>query len=351
MSHELHANDSMAYRTLGGDPWHIAETRDRCAAVGEQITGPEMQRAAGLEYNLRKVKLYHVRGDGPLGTPVPNVFGVQRSDTGECLPGVSVGRQYEILQPFRMFEFGEAIRQIDGGQWETAGSLFGGRRMWALLQLRGAIEVQRTKGFSRTVDTSLPYALISTTHDGTQRTIVQHTSVRVVCWNTLSAAVGGQGAQHAVRHTASQDDRLKEAAAALGHALEWHTAYGEAAQQLADTPMSLVDARTFFAQIVTGQDEPDAAIKACADAKGRKRSNLIAQGGLLVELFGSGTGNMGRDRFDALNAVTEFIDRERARIRKFKGKTEAMRLDSALDSSQFGQGAKTKQRALRLLTR
>lgn len=352
MSHELYASDRMAYRLLGGDPWHIQETRSRCKAVGEFISGSEMQKAAGLDYSLEKVSVRPVDTE----SIVRGLFAIRRTDTRECLSGTGVGKVYEILQPSKMFDFGDAIRETDpGSQWETAGSLFGGRRIWGLIRLNGETTVNRSgrRAVEKALklDKSAPYALVSTTFDGTQRTIVQHTSIRVVCWNTMSAAFEDKSAQYAIRHTGTQEARMKEAAKALGHAIEWQTEWSETAQKLADTGMTNKEARTFFAMLLTETETPDEAAEIYTEYKGRKLENFKETGGLLVELFNNGTGNLGQDRYDALNAVTEYVDRERARIRQFKGKTQAMRLDSALDSSQFGNGAKMKQRAVRLLTR
>lgn len=345
MAHEITQSDKMAYRLLNGDPWHISETRDRSHGFGGEISGADIQKMTALDYSLSKVRLRPVESD----EEVEDIFGIRREDTGKCLPGVAVGKNYTILQPSRLFEWGDAIRGCDpGAQWETAGSLFGGKRVWGLIKLGGEIIIDRGRHGE---DKSFAYALISTTFDATQATVVQHTNWRVVCNNTLSAAIGENGNQFWIRHTKTQEEKLLQATQAMGHAIEWHTAFAETAQRLAEEKMTEKDAAFFFAMLQTGKDDPGEAAKVVADAAGKRATHLKDSGGLLLHLFKHGKGNFGETKLDALNGTTEFIDRERARIRKFRGSTAGQMLDSALDSSQFGNGAKAKQRALNLLTR
>jgi len=330
--------------------WHAAMTGNRLTEIAENCTGPELAKAAGLDFEMEKVPLAFN------GESVPAVFGIKAKDALQPLPGVSVGANYTVLQPSRLIELGEDIRQNEpSARWETAATLFDRRKAWALLRIGGAIEIERTRaGGVKETDTTLPYLLLSTTFDASQRTVVQHTGVRVVCQNTLSAAIGDRENAFWIKHTRSQESRMKEAAEALGHAVKYFGTYAETMQRLADTPMSVNQARGFFAMLLTETEAPDEAIAAIRKAKDqnpRTFANIEETGALLMGLFQNGKGNAGRDAMDALDATTEFIDHHKQRIRAYKGATARMRLDAQFDSTQFGTGAKVKARALRLLTR
>lgn len=64
----------------------------------------------------------------------------------------------------------------------------------------------------------------------------------------------------------------------------------------------------------------------------------------VVAGFTRGTGNRGKTRFDALNAVTEYLDWQST----FR-ETDFSRAENRLDSLINGSGARTRARALELL--
>jgi hypothetical protein len=80
---------------------------------------------------------------------------------------------------------------------ETVGGLRDGAVVWALARLNG--------GSTRTIganDELRGYMLLATSHDGSLRTIGKPTQVRVVCHNTLTAAVGEKTANtFSMKHT------------------------------------------------------------------------------------------------------------------------------------------------------
>lgn len=56
-------------------------------------------------------------------------------------------------------------------------------------------------------------------------------------------------------------------------------------------------------------------------------------------LFNRGIGNGGRDRYDALNAITEFIDHQRGRASNWARTASRLQIDKAIESATFGAGA------------
>ena len=101
-----------------------------------------------------------------------------RSDTGELL-GI-VGRDYEPLDNREAFGF---LDGLIGSQlhFETAGSLWGGRRVWVLARLPEWVEVGG--------DQTGTYVYVANAHDGTMAVTAAVTPVRIVCANTLGYAL------------------------------------------------------------------------------------------------------------------------------------------------------------------
>lgn len=343
-----HFVDTMAY--VGKIPWHGLGTY-----LGDQnVTADVMRKAAGLDFEVSKLPAFVRKPDGTY-VPIADRFGMLASHKPEAFP-VVVSERYETFQTSEMFDFLETLRGAAGGELRlhTAGSLKGASVVWALAQLAGSIDVRRRGG---RIDTSAPFLFISNSFDASSAIQIASTSVRVVCWNTLSAAIAGarKGSDRfSVRHTASAESQLAQAAQALGYAAEYFDAYGDLAQNLADTPMNRESFVTFAAQLLTGKDDERAALEAVAATAGKTRSEAMMNTAIeaLVGSFERGKGNAGADRFDALNAVTEYVDHQRGRMGRYATKAKAMgALDRALDSAAFGAGADLKQRAVKLLSK
>lgn len=353
--------ETMMY--AGDVPWHTLGKR-----MPEDVASEEAIKAAGLDWNVRKVEVYDAQGN-----LIPGVYGMARSDTGRCFEGVSVGERYEPFQNAELFAFGDALRAEGGVRWHTAGSVKYGRRVWTLAQAPGQFEIKRRNGESQV---TAPFLLLTTSHDGTSSVVVKFTSVRVVCWNTLSAALKGSEASFKARHTASVTGRAKDAANALGLAAAHFEAEREVIQGLADSPMSAREFAVFASQVITEKDDPEEAVETLRKAKGRSESILKRKGRELVQLFHEGDGNRGEDASDALNAVTQWVDRgpmgashgagsqgvagsadlvselADAHFAREGGAVldDAMRkTERRLESAWFGKGEETKERALDLL--
>lgn len=326
--------DTMAY--AGETPWHGLGTR-----LPEDMPTLDMIGAAGLGWMVEKRPVFYQRGEQ--FEAVPDRFTVCRSDTGASL-GATVSGRYEPFQNAELFAFGDALREAGDVRWHTAGSVKDGRRVWVLAQSAGQFEVKRRGGVS---DRHAPFLLLTAGHDGAFGIRVQFTSVRVVCWNTLSAAVGEKDRAHfTARHTRNVRYRVADAREALELAASHFVAEVETLQGLADTPMDRAGFVEFACQILTGKDDPQEAGEVVQASEGRSRSMYERKGSELVQLFEHGKGNAGDSLFDGLNAVTEFIDHQRGRV-KVARTIEARA--KGLDSAWYGAGAETKRRGLKLL--
>ncbi|MGZ6564204.1 MAG: DUF932 domain-containing protein [Solirubrobacteraceae bacterium] len=98
-----------------------------------------------------------------------------REDTGEVLGIVS--DEYEVVDNRDAFRFLDALIGSDL-YFETAGCLWGGRRVWCLARLPEYVELGG--------DQSATYIYVANSHDGSMAVTAAATPIRIVCANTLN---------------------------------------------------------------------------------------------------------------------------------------------------------------------
>lgn len=121
-------------------------------------------------------------------------------------------------------------------QFETAGSVQGGRQVWALVRLDEPYTIPGDPS------PHYPYVVLLNSHDGTLPCVLQPTQVRVVCWNTWQAALAeGQTKgfdRIVIRHSKNSGDRLEAAGDALSAMRADQDRYVEAMTELSMLRMS-----------------------------------------------------------------------------------------------------------------
>lgn len=298
---------------IGRTPWH---------GLGQSLTAgatiDEWTREAGLAYTVLESPVLFRH---PSAT-YPEVFKgrkvLHRSDNGAPLAVVSDG--YRVVQPSEVMGFFERLVGLGGFQMETAGALSYGRRVWALASVgEGADVVQG--------DTVKPYLLLGTSYDGTMATVAKFTTIRVVCNNTITAALGANDSAVRVLHSERFDPEAVRLQ--LGIVANSWERFLVQSRQLAGVPMAATEADSFVAELLqpyhTGRIE-------VSDSRAYKRIRALFDGAAM------GAEMVGSTRWAMLNAVTEMVDHER-------GRSDNTRLESAW----FGTGAALKNRALELL--
>jgi phage/plasmid-like protein (TIGR03299 family) len=183
--------------------------------VADYPTSAEAIRFAGLDYTVEKRPLFTnvlendlTNGEDFGKIAVPNFYATVRNDNNSVL-GV-VGKDYEVVQNADAFQFFDAI--VGGGsgiQYETAGALGKGERVFITAKLPDYIKVGRA-------DLIEQYLFLTTSHDGFGSISAAFTPIRIVCNNTLNAALRNQTGAIKIRHTASANDRLKQAHTLMG---------------------------------------------------------------------------------------------------------------------------------------
>jgi phage/plasmid-like protein (TIGR03299 family) len=163
-----------------------------------------MQTAAGLDWVV-EAKPMTLQGTNIV---VPNkVANVRNTDS--AVLGV-VGSRYKVIQNTEMFSFADYLLDA-GAQFETAGSLRGGEVVFAAMEIPSEhIEIKGDNGQTKS------YLVLANGHNGLFPFRALVTPVRVVCMNTLNAALGSAKTSFTIRHTAKVEGKIAEAKRALG---------------------------------------------------------------------------------------------------------------------------------------
>ncbi len=216
MAHQINFNKNTgkhSFMSVKEKAWHgLGQIIDRYPTSSEAI------QHAGLDYIVEKRPLFTYDTANHLGEgsddmvipeiAVPNFFATVRADTEQVL-GV-VGNDYEVVQNRDAFSFFDAV--VGGGEgilYETAGALGNGERVFITAKLPDYIRV----GVKDWIE---QYLFLTTSHDGLGSITAAFTPVRIVCNNTLNAAVRNHSGAIKIRHTASAAERLKQAHTLMG---------------------------------------------------------------------------------------------------------------------------------------
>lgn len=243
-----------------------------------------------------------------------------RSDTGAPLGVVSDA--YKVVQPMEVLEFFRDWAAQGGLTIESAGVLFGGKRYFATAKLADAVSIDGGR------DTVVPYALLSTSADGSLATECRWTTVRTVCNNTLTMARKGAAAFKVSHRSVFVAD---DARAVVESAHEEFGAFMTAARYLATTKMTVKDAEDMTLQLLMRTNE--------------EVTRASAGFNRIMGLFnGEGKGSNFETAHDTawgwLNAVTEYADHH------IRTRSDENRTASAL----WGPGDALKAKALGLVT-
>jgi phage/plasmid-like protein (TIGR03299 family) len=225
-----------------------------------------------------------------------------------------VGERYVPLQNEDLFDFADNLLD-NGGRWETAGSIKGGRVVFGALALERET-VLDPNGVSDKINT---YLLVNTSHDGSIAIQASITPVRVVCANTLNLALGNRGRGGSVkqsfkiRHTQTAQGKVAVAREALGLANQYMDEFDKMASAMIETEIT----KAQFDKIVElAYPMPKDDAKKVSLTKHANKIDLIND--IYVGDFNN---TISGTAWGALNALTERLDWHRAGR---KGNTETI---------------------------
>ncbi|HLP37600.1 DUF932 domain-containing protein [Lacibacter sp.] len=205
MAHNINLNEltgKHSFFSVKEKPWHgLGQIVQDCPNSTEAL------QFAGLDFEVYKRPNTHHLDDGTEVTSKTSFYNY-RPDTGAIL-GDRLGKDYEVVQNREAFRFFDAIVDGDGIQYETAGALGKGEKIFITAKLPGYIKVGSD-------DLIEKYLFLTTSHDGFGSIMAAFTPIRIVCNNTLNAALRNCSNSIKIRHTANAKERLEQAHKVMG---------------------------------------------------------------------------------------------------------------------------------------
>lgn len=242
MSHEV---ENMIY--VGEVPWHRLGKR-----VRPGLSSHDFMHEAELDWRVDVCPCWLELPNGERIHPshVPHYALVRSSD--HKVLAANVRGDYRPLQNRKLFDFLQ--RYVESGliQMDTAGSLYGGRMVWALGKIVGTGTYEVTDG-----DKIEPYLLLNNPHDGKRAAGVRLTSIRVVCQNTLNFALSRQGNRSKIWSSRYGND-LDDAHGMVERALREHKRLLDWARRAAEVKFRMGELVAFFDEAFprrSGQDK------------------------------------------------------------------------------------------------
>lgn len=302
------------------DAWHKLGQR-----VNGAVSWQKAMELAQLDWTVSKHQLFTADG-----IPV-STFGIFR-DSDQSYFG-PVGEGFTIKQNAECFEFVDDLLQANGGaHYDSAGALGNGATIWCSVRIPGA-DFEVAGG-----DRHENYLVFTTAHDGSMAHTAAISATRVICQNTLRAALSANTGILRIKHTRNADQKFQDAKRTMSGVIMDAAALREKLQLLAERKMTRESMTSIMDRLFPKPKEEDASQT--------RRENLIGE---ICALYESNDNNaipsIRGTAYNLLNAVTEYTDHYRgARLTEArKGYTvETARAENAV----VGTGEQLKTKAL-----
>jgi len=322
-----HAVENMMY--LGATPWHGLGTK-----LDAPPTSAEAIEAAGLNWD---VELQSLKSDE--GIKSDNRLVVRSTDRKALC---TVGPNWTPVQNSKAFDWFDHFIRNGTAQYECAGSLFGGRRVWILAKiLKSSIKSGDTDlGFDfNSEDTNKHYVLLSNDH-GLRSLICGLTRTRVVCANTEAVALKADAANMIkTPHTRYVNDRLDSYQAAIDEALVQSALSVKQIKKMQGITVRKRSQVSTYLAAVFGSAE----VKAQEKAAKKNRLSPLHESIEQLQVNGRGTklpGVQGTGR-GLYHAISEYLTHVQGRT-KDQRKAAELRADRNFN----GEGARLLSRAM-----
>jgi phage/plasmid-like protein (TIGR03299 family) len=300
---------------VGQTPWHgLGQELDRDADI------ETWRKAAGFDWSIQSSEVQFAKADGWYNT-FPKQRVLYRSDNDKPLSIVS--DRYQIVQPADVLDFFANLTKVSGFRLHTAGSLNGGKRLWALAETGKLADVTNN-------DQVAAYLLLATSCDKGLATQARFTSVRVVCANTLAMEERGSDFVSVPHSTVFDAEKVQ---AQMGIQVAKFDGFVDQAKELSRKELTEGKFKIFLGDLIAKSFTIAEDQKVEDNRAYKKILELFDGAGMGSELTGSrGT------YWGAVNAVTEYVDHHRP----------ARTNDSRLNHAWFSGGDSLKTRAFEM---
>lgn len=282
------AVETMAY--ANATPWHgLGERVDDC------ISTEDMLKAAGLDWKVEKHQMFAHVGEQQYPT---NKYALMRDSDKSIFS--YVGPMWHPLQNADALDFFRKYTEAGSGKLETAGSLNGGKLIWALMKLPHNFEV--SKG-----DQVAGYILLTSPHEVGKCITMRTTGVRVVCANTLAMAMhDANGIEH-WKQSHIQAFNVDAAREQVEMAHQELLQYSDNAKLLKKLTLTMDDATNFVLDVF----QPGAVEDLGQEAMNQENWNDAVKG--ILESYQTAPGAEPGTGWGMLNGVTHWADHKAGR--------------------------------------
>ena len=194
-------------------PWsHFGTDISDCCSVTQALD------KSGLNWNVRQASVQSVE-------PVPTFaegfkLNIRNSDD---MPLGIVKDRYRVIQNREAFAFTDSLAE-EGVQFQQAGQLQNGRKVWILAKL--------PEKYIIAGDSVSPYLLFINSHDGSTGIRIAMTPVRVVCCNMLNLALRKASRSWSSIHAGDISKKLQDARMTLLNAYTYMESLGREIENL-----------------------------------------------------------------------------------------------------------------------
>lgn len=316
--------ETFAFNSNNGEPWHKHGN-----AIKGLATKAQMLEASGLDWQVKKEPAEF----GGVSLASQGLWYTVRQTDKRVLG--AVGDQYHVIQNVELFNFLDAVISDQDAVYETAGALKGGKICFATASLGAEYKVVGN-------DSIKPFIVTALGHDGSLQFSAFSSTIRPVCWNTLSAALreaNGEFGAGVVKipHRSGAEKAIRAAHTALGLATRDASKLAGIYRDLATHQMGILEFNEFVKIMFPSKREEE---------KGEPNALVEAVREYLFLAFDAPINNLSADNrhtgWTALNAVTQFVDHYQS---------PRKRSVSPTFRSWFGDGLKIRTRAVNYLTK
>jgi phage/plasmid-like protein (TIGR03299 family) len=309
MAHNLAGkkNGEAAIVYAGETPWHRLGTK-----VDEAFDAKTALELGGLDFTVEKIRI----ACADTRAIIPDRFAIRRTDNKAVL-GI-VTDFYQPLQNRDAFAFFDGCFGKGKARYEVAGALGKGERVWLLAKLPGDFKITGE-------DVVGKWLLLTNGHDTNEAVRCRFTPIRVVCQNTLNAALRGTQSEVRVQHIGDVKAKLEIAGKLLKQAGIFFDDIQTVFRGFVKKQLKTEGVRSYARQVIAGDNVKEEDLSAIT----RKALDRI------VDLHDTGRGHNLRGvrgtLWGAYNAVGEYVDHERTK--------------NNLGYIEHGRGLEIKQRA------
>jgi phage/plasmid-like protein (TIGR03299 family) len=319
MAHNI---NSMMY--VNEKPWHGLGTR-----VEKELTGADALKAAGLDWTVSKHEVMHPAIPGK-GT---GFYTVMRDDT-KAIFDVGASKSFKVFQNKVLADFGDALVATKEAKYHTAGALGQGEKVWMMAKMPKEIRIKGTD------DVTEQFLLLTNGHDRGGKFQALLTPIRVVCQNTLNAALGQARDVYSLIHY-GQDTTpsVEDARKILGMASKRFREAGEVYNALAAKVLHRATITGILNALIPLRDEGDTEDKIFRKAH---HENILA---LFEDNDRNAFPKIAGSAWAFYNGITRYVDFHK---NPFGNPEKVAPIADRASSILYGADAQLKRRALDL---